>query len=46
MFNFDPKQLPNTKNANLLQQPKKSAMRRPSMCDFAEEAAACEEDSD
>lgn len=34
VFNFDPRTLPNTQNANLLNQPKKSAMRRPSCSDF------------
>lgn len=30
VFNFDPRQLPNTKDADLFKQPKKSALRRPS----------------
>jgi len=50
VFNFDPRQLPNTKDADLLMQPKKSAMRRPSFVgphfEIEEEEACADSDSD
>lgn len=48
VFNFDPRQLPNTMQADLLKQPKKSALRRPSFVEhFAEEEeATVDDDSD